>query len=205
VSNDNAIQLDRPGIFKVKPFDWSIQPSDKTKSVAVSIGFLILSQYEDGEWISWEDYEPHVTRGWFYIIGKDGNLNQTAVDQLVKSLDWYGDLKAIKNGPPPDVVVQVTVKPNVYHEKTTFKAEWMNPENFVPGAFGASDDEVNGLTAQFGSLLRAAASAAKPKIPAAKPAPPKKSAPPKAPPVGMGLAPAGMGLPPVDDNADVPL
>lgn len=203
--NEGAIQLDRPGIFKAKPFDWSIQPSDKTKSVAVSIGFLILSQYEDGEWISWEDYEPHVTRGWFYIIGKDGNLNQTAVDQLVKSLDWYGDLKAIKNGLPPDVVVQINVKANEYNGKTTFKAGWMNPENFVPEAFGASDDEVSGLTAQFGSLLRAAASVARPKTPATKPAPPKRSAPSKAPPVGMGLAPAGMGLPPIDDNADVPL
>ncbi len=179
----NAIQLDRSGTFKARPFDWSIQPSANSKSVAISIGFLITAQYDGGEWQSWEDYEPHQTRGWWYVIGKEGKLNQTAVDQLVKSLGWNGDLRAIRETTPPDVVVQVNVKANEYNGKTTYKAGWMNPEDYVPEFGGASDEDVTKLQAQFGSLLRAAAGAAKPKTStpakAAKPPAPKTASKPK--------------------------
>jgi hypothetical protein len=182
----SAIQLDRSGIFKARPFDWSVQPSDKTKSVAISVGLLIIAQYENGEWVSWEGYEPHQTRGWWYVIGKNGQVNTTAVEQLAKSLGWNGDLKAI-NGDAPDVVVQVSVKAEEFNGKTNYKAGWMNPENFVPENIGASDEDVSKLSIQFGSLLRAAASSVK-KTPAAK-TPPKS--PPKAShtPVTAALAP----------------
>jgi hypothetical protein len=199
--NDNSIQLDRPGIFRAKPFDWSIQPSKETKSVAISIGFLIEAQYENGEWTSWADYEPHTTRGWFYVVGKTGQPNQTAIDQLVKSLNWFGTLKEIQS-PPPDVTVQINVKANEYNGKTTFKVAWLNPGDYVPEAPGASDDDVSKLHLQFGSLLRAAAASARPKGVAPKAAPAKvtaKKAAPMASPPDMEFAP------PIDDNADVPL
>jgi hypothetical protein len=163
----SAIQLDRAGIFKARPFDWSVQPSASTKSVAISIGLLIEAQYEDGEWVSWAEYEPHQTRGWWYVIGKNGQINLNAVEQLAKSLGWNGDLKAI-TGDAPNVVVQVSVKANEYEGKTTYKAGWMNPEDYVPESSGASDEDVSKLSVQFGSLLRAAAASAKKAAPAAK-------------------------------------
>lgn len=177
----SAIQLDRPGIFKARPFDWSVQPSATSKAVAVSVGMLVIAQYEDGGWASWEGYEPHQTRGWWYVIGKTGAVNTVAVEQLVKSLGWSGDLKAIR-GDAPDVIVQVSVKGEEYNGKTQYKAGWMNPEDFVPEAIGASDDDVSKLSIQFGSLLRAAAASVK-KAPAPVKAPPKsasKTAPPPA-------------------------
>ena len=172
--NETAALIDRPGIFKARPFNWSIEPSTSSKAVAISVGLLIEAQYENGEWISWSEYEPHQVRGWWYVIGKNGQVNQTAVEQLTKSLGWNGDLKGISNSSPPDVVVQITVQTNVYNEKTSFKAGWMNPGDFVPEFGGASEEDVTKLSVQFGSLLRAAAASvakAGPK-PAGK-APPK--------------------------------
>jgi hypothetical protein len=168
----SAIQLDRAGIFKARPFDWSVQPSASSKSVAISVGLLIEAQYEDGEWTSWAEYEPHQTRGWWYVIGKNGQVNTVAVEQLAKSLGWNGDIKAV-GGAVPDVVVQVNVKSEVYNGKTTFKAGWMNPGDYVPDAFGASDEDVSALSVQFGSLLRAAAASVA-KAPKAKAPPPAK-------------------------------
>jgi len=171
----SAIQLDRSGIFKARPFDWSVQPSNTSKAVAISIGLLITAQYKNGEWTSWEEYEPHQTRGWWYVVGKNGQVNTVAVEQLAKSLGWNGDLKAV-NGDVPDVVVQVNVKASEYDGKTQYKAGWMNPEDFVPEPFGASDEDVSKLQVQFGSLLRAAASS----VVKAKAKPLTKAPPPAA-------------------------
>jgi hypothetical protein len=189
VSSENgSILLDRPGIFKARPFDWSVQPSATSKAIAISIGLLIEAQYENGEWTSWAEYEPHQVRGWWYVIGKNGQVNTVAVEQLAKSLGWNGDLKSIRAAEPPDVVVQITVKSEEFNGKVTHKAGWMNPGDHVPDAFGASDEDVQKLSVQFGSLLRAAAaSVAKttPKGPpktTPKPAP-KPSTPPPATPL----------------------
>jgi hypothetical protein len=162
VSNENApALLDREGIFRVKPFDWSIQPSGSSKAIAVSVGCVVTAQYDAGEWVSWTEYEPYQVRGWWYVIGKDGRVNQKAVDQLALSLGWDGDLRTIRNSNPPDIEVKVTVKANVYNEKTTYKATWMNPGDYTPEPSGASDEDVSKLVVQFGSLLRAAAAASK--------------------------------------------
>lgn len=160
--------LDRDGIFKARPVEWSVQPSKQTKAVAIYVGCTITAQYEDGEWKSWEEYEPHSIGGWWYVIGKDGKVNTTAVEQLAKSLWWDGDLRTVA-GDPPDLVVQLTVKsePDLAGNMKR-KAQWMNPEDFIPKMNGASEDDVAKLATQFGSLLRAAAAAAAPKKPAKK-------------------------------------
>jgi hypothetical protein len=175
--NETAALLDRPGIFKARPFNWSVEPSTSSKAVAISIGLLIEAQYENGEWISWSEYEPHQVRGWWYVIGKNGQVNQTAVDQLAKSLGWNGDLKGISNSSPPDVLVQITVQTNTYNEKTTYKAGWMNPGDFVPEFGGASEEDVAKLSVQFGSLLRAAAASVAKAAPKAAGKTPPKPAP----------------------------
>jgi hypothetical protein len=194
----SAIQLDRPGIFKARPFDWSVQPSPHTKAVAISVGLLIIAQYDNGEWVSWEECEPHQTRGWWYVVGKTGAINTVAVEQLAKSLGWNGDLKAI-SGDAPDVVVQVSVKAEEYNGKTQYKAGWMNPENFVPESSGASDEDVSKLSVQFGSLLRAAAAGAKPKTVPAKPV---AKAAPKAKAVPGRITQPGAVLTAIDDGVD---
>lgn len=154
--------LDRAGIFKAKPIKWDIQASESTQSVAVFIELVILAQYVDGAWASWDDYEQHTTRGWWYIVGKTGAVNQVAVDQLVSSLGWNGNLAFFK-ADPPEVIVQINVAEDTYNGKTSYKPTWMNHENYSPAPQGVSADSLAKLNAQFGSLLRAAAASTKKK------------------------------------------
>ncbi len=159
MSQMNGMQLDRAGIFKARPYDWSVQPSQNSKSVAVSMGFLILEELEGSEWVSWANTDPYVVRGWWYVIGREGKINTTAVEQLAKSLGWDGDL-AVVGGEPPDKVVQIVVKTEEYEGKSRTKATWMNPEDYTPEFGGASSEDVSKLKSQFGSLLKAAAAGA---------------------------------------------
>lgn len=165
----NGAKLDRPGIFKARPFSWNVSTKDDSQSVAVALGFLVLSQLEGEEWVSWErdDVEPHHVYGYFYVVKRDGSINSTAVKQLVESLGWNGDLRSV-TGEPPDVVVQITVKEETYNGKTQLKATWMNPGDYVPQPYGASEGDVAKLQSKFGPLLRAAAGGATKAKPAAK-------------------------------------
>lgn len=190
-----GITLDRSGIFKARPFSWTVVTNENSQSVGINIGFLIDAQLEGEEWTSWKDFDAHIVYGTWYVIGREGAPNTAAIDQLAKSMGWNGNLTAIA-GEPPDVVVQIAVKEDTYKEKTRFKASWMNPEDYVPTGIGASSDDVKSLQTRFGSLLRAAAAsavkpagkpAAKPAVPSttpAKPVPPAttKAREAKAPP-----------------------
>jgi hypothetical protein len=178
-------RLDREGTFKAKPLSWKVQQSKQTQSVGINFEFQILAQLVEmkkpgsGEsydgWHSWEEYDPVNCYGTFYVIGRDGQQNVKAIDQLVVSGLWNCDFNAIL-GPVPDVVVQIQVKAEEYEGQTRYKVSWVNPEDHVPGpsggATGASADEIGKLQARFGSLLRAAAAGAKKgaKPPAPKPA-----------------------------------
>lgn len=197
-----GVALDRAGIFKVIPYEWSIQPpKEGSRAIAVHLAFVVKAQLGDeNEWVSWEEAETHTIHGWYYVTKKDGAINAQTVEQLAVSLGWNGDLRAV-TGQPPDVVVQVQVKEDTYGGKTTYKAGWMNPGDYVPtGGGGASTDDVNKLQAQFGSLLRAAAAGAAKT--AAKPAAPKKAAPPAAKAKPTGIADA-RSVPPEPVNINI--
>ncbi len=169
-------QIDRAGIFKAKPLSWKVRVSQETKSVSVAIEWGIEAQLDGADWQDWRQYDV-VCWGNHVVVKKDGTPNMKMVEQLAKSINWNGNLRQVNAGPPPDVIAQITVKEDHYNGKTTFKADWVNPEDYVPTGGGADDDEVAALDAQFGSLLRAAAGSAKP---AAKATPPKPK--PAAPP-----------------------
>lgn len=195
--SEEAIPLDRAGNFQAKPVAWNIQTGKEgSKSVAIGITFIVAAQWEKDAWTSWAEYEPMTVRGYWYVIGKDGKVNQTAVKQLRKSMGWDGDLQAVAAGDPPGMIVQLNVKANKYNDEITYRAEWMSPEGEVPGAFGASPEEVNALQSQFGSLLRAAASA----IPA-----PAKAAPPAAPAAAKAAAPPKSKAAPAPKTAEAPI
>jgi hypothetical protein len=167
--------LDREGIFKAVPFKWDVQKA-QSGAVAVSMGFEIKAQLDGSEWIDWSEYDAHHVYGSWWVVKRDGSVNQPAVEQLASCLGWTGRLSDV-GGDAPEIVVQITVKEETFEGKTRIKATWMNPEDYVPEGIGASDDEVREIEARFGSLLRAAASGAakaKPK----EPPPPQEGPPP---------------------------
>lgn len=177
------MNIDRAGIFKARPVAWRVQPAKDSSSVAIAIEYRITAQLVNNEWEDWSQYADHYCWGNHYVVTRQGRPNDTTVRQLAESLGWTGSLADIVSGGPPDVEVQITVKEHVYNGKTTFRAEWLNPGDYVPVPGGASEDEVRGLEARFGSLLRAAAGGA------AKPAPAKPASAPKAKPPAPAPAP----------------
>lgn len=166
-------KLEREGIFKVRPLNWYLQPSDRegSQAIAVSIEFLILAQLEGAEWTSWDQYEDHSVVGWFYIVKADGTVDSARVQDLHDALGWNGDPDAFAGG-VPDVVVQVTVKGDVYNGRTSYKAAWIRPGDFTPRPKEATPEAVSSIKKRYGSLFRAAASGA-------TKAAPGKTAPPK--------------------------
>lgn len=166
--------LDREGIFKARPVSWKVQTSKQSQSVGINVEFQILAQLVEsvnpsGEkvssWESWEGYDPVKCYGTFWVIGRTGQQNVKAIDQLVVSGLWNGDFNAIL-GPVPAIVVQITVNAEEFEGQTRYKASWVNPEDHTPGggagmSGGASADEVGKLQVRYGSLLRAAAAGAK--------------------------------------------
>ena len=169
-------RLEREGIFKARPFKWEIKRAE-SGAVAISLGFEIVSQYDgSGGWVEWKSagHNYHCYGDW-WVIKKTGEVNIRPVDQLVLSLDWSGDLFDVK-GDPPDVEVQIKVKAETYNGTTRYKATWMNPGDYEPSDLGATEEEVQQMSAQYGSLLRAAAAASK--APAQAAPPPAQDAPP---------------------------
>ncbi len=182
-------QLDREGIFKARPVSWNVQDAKESQAAAVSLQLEILSEWDgSGQWHDWAQYEPHTCYGSWWVVRRDGRLNAGPVEQLAASLGWSGDLRDVFGGPPPNVVVQITVKGETYEGRTQYRATWMNPEEYEPRS-GASEETVNGLQARYGSMLRAAAAAA------------GQQPPPVASP---GAAPAA-GPPPPADNEPPPI
>jgi hypothetical protein len=153
-------RLDREGVFRARPVDMGLKPSTDTKSVAVWIEFQITAQQDGSEWTDWSGYEDHSIVGYFYIVKKDGAVNEATVANLVEVLDWDGDPDSIV-GTPPDIPVQITVANETYNGKTTLKVQWLNPADYQGGAKKATPEEVQQIKKQFGSLLRAAAGAAR--------------------------------------------
>jgi len=166
-----SVNIDRPGIFKAKPFSWRVYNAE-SGAVAVNIGFEILAQFaQDNSWDDWSEYETHHCYGNWWVVKRDGTINQPTVEQLASCLGWGGNLKTVTSH-VPDVVVQITVKEEVYNGQARFKATWMNPEDYVPTGGGASEEEVDQLQARFGSLLRAAAAGSATQAPTTPKIPP---------------------------------
>lgn len=155
------MNLDRSGIFKARPATWKVKTFPNSQAVAISFEFVIVAQLDGSTWTDWTGYEPVRCFGDFFVVKKTGQPNVVTVQQLATSLGWNGDLRAVF-GEPPDCVVQISVKEEVYEGKSYFKASWVNPEDYVPQGGGADEATVEQLQTRFGSLLRAAAAPAKP-------------------------------------------
>lgn len=182
--------LTRAGIFKAKPIEWAVRRTEGSKSVAINIRFHIIAQLDTGEWVDWSTYEDHHVYGAFYVVKKDGGVNQNPVEQLSQCLGWNGSFAQVLNQAPPDVVVQITVKEDEYHGKTSFKVQWMNPGDHAPGMRGEDESGAKELDAMFGSQLRAVATASSG---APKAAPSGKPAPPPSRKNNESVAPLGTG------------
>jgi len=209
------MMLQHEGVFMARPTDWSLSESGQSQSVAIAIEFLVVAMHNDGQWDDWTNYEEQTITGYFYIIKKDGTVNQAVVKNLAAAIGWDGSAGALLS-PPPDVHCQITTRNEVYEGKTRLKVQWINHRSYSPGLSSASPEDVNKISTRFGSLLRAAASDGiaqnraleKARASQAQQASAKQPAPPARRPVPAGAerAPAAMDRdnPPAPDDDDLP-
>jgi hypothetical protein len=182
-------------MFKCRPTSWGVKEAE-SGAVAIAFGFVVVEAKDGDKWESWAEFEEHYFYGDWWIVKKDGTINDNAVQQLVECLGWSGNIGSV-TGNPPERIVQVQVKPDVYNGVTRYKGSWMYPEDHTGGSGGvesADPAKVKDLQGRFGALLRASAAAAAPvgaKPPAPKPAPAKAA--PKGPKGAQPPAPGSCG------------
>jgi hypothetical protein len=163
-------RLDRTGVFKARPVAMGLQNAKESNAIAVWIEFQVTAQQEGDAWTDWGGYEDQSIVGYFYIVKKDGSVNTRVVENLAEVIDWDGNPETI-GGDPPDIPVQITVAEDTYNGKTSLKVQWLNPVDYQGSIVSATPEQVKQISAQFGSLLRAAAGAVRKPKDATKVAP----------------------------------
>jgi len=195
--------LEQPGIYKARVTGWGLgEQSKESQSVPVVLDFAIVSRFEGGDvWDDWTQYEEQTITGYFYVVGRDGKVLADTVERLARALGWNGEPSALV-GPPPEVIVQITVEQETYEGKARLKVKWINPENYTPGTRVQDAQGVQQFRTQFGSQMRAAATAAlkaQQSVQApAKGVPPVRAARPPQPEPPPAVAAAA------DDDNDLP-
>lgn len=108
-----------------------------------------------------DEYEKAFGR--WYMLKKDGSVNDEAIDQLVRSGFWLDDLRQWGEDKPPipKVCVIQMGKPELYEGKTSIKPGWLYPAAHKPDGGirkRADTEKLMSIDAKFGGALRASAS-----------------------------------------------
>lgn len=150
--------LDRPGRFRAKPVDWSVDQKDDGPPFFKML-FKITAGPGEGvaAWDDWSGYDFQIT-GYFYLFKKDGSSNLITIDKLKQSLGWDGiDLVALQNAKLGDLEVQIEAEQSEWEGKQRLKVSWIHPSDYQPGLKIMEPQKVKTLAAQWGSKLRAVA------------------------------------------------
>ena len=173
------LELDFTGRFQVQPLEWWLRES-AGGAVGVSIVFLVIACWEPHAddpngapaWQDWSEYGPYRTGGTFWVVKKDGSVNQSGVDQLKAVFGWDGNIGQFYQAVPEGVKAQIDVTLEEFKGQQSYRANWLYPFDApVGGGAGmASEEKGREINNRFGSLLRAAASGGTgPAKPAPKP------------------------------------
>lgn len=152
--------------FKCILVSWGVrEPKAGSSTIMVALELQIVDAWnaETESWTSWESVSPAF--GLYAnvcIIKKDGQPNQTGIDQLCQSIGWDGTLSYFVQPVRSYIVVAQTVW-NEYNGKKTIQVSWISHGSTIPrsgsGIANAVDDGgAKSLDAQFGSILRASTS-----------------------------------------------
>lgn len=184
-------KIQEEGEFRVFPVDWTVETSDKTKSIAIAFKLAIRAKWfpENKAWSNdWPAGYFTEHRAW--VIGTDGEVNAKTVKRLSECGLWDGDWGEIER-PPRSVLVLATVEAEQYEGKDQYRASWLNPnaeEPRIRGQFTPADPGLlNDLRTRFGGKMRAIVGGA-PAQPAAAAAPPAGASAAPPPPGAPGAA-----------------
>lgn len=153
------------GIYRGAAKFWEVVRAKEGQAVCVSIQFDALEvlgdKRDDGGPREWTPLvEPHHARGRFWVVKKDGTLNENAVERLCVSLGWDGSFSSIAGGGGIDIPCRFTVKREVGQDgKDYYPVAWVDPYEMAPtkSEFAATPSTAQTLDAQYGGQLRAMA------------------------------------------------
>jgi hypothetical protein len=156
--------LKQEGTFRAVPLTWGLtEKGGDSRSVGVGIEFLVDYKW-NAETEQWEDWRAgnFAITGYFYVVGKEGNLNDMAINQLRKSLGWDSGLEELvaETAPWNDRPVNITCAFEEYNGKSSLKVKWLNPPDDSPArAIGnVAPERVSELAMLFNPKIRATGS-----------------------------------------------
>ncbi len=195
-------RIEREGTFVAYPAGVYLKGFDGKLSTAATFRFAISQEIVDGKRIDIVEQRLEVY-GDYFIIGTNGQPNETACKQLAKSLGWNGDLASVDIANWDDKCVQIDVKRDEYEGTVRFKATWMRPWDATPsGGQGKLDvDAVRAINQRVGPQIRAMLGEQNVGAPA--PAKPIDVTAPYAPPVEP-MTPARPAAPAPPTGDDIP-
>lgn len=185
-------EVDREGYFRGSISSFGLREIADSGAVCVSLQADVAEHWNGESWDDWREYEMFA-KGDLWIIKKDGSLNNSAVQSLLKNANWNGQLGSIVDGSWEPCDVQFQVQSDAYKNQTRYRLSFVNAYDSVPGggATGNVDAEkLKALDARFGGQLRALAGNVKrntTSAPSGKPATPAR--PPKKETVTAGQTP----------------
>ena len=156
--------LREDGDFLARPIRAGlVEGKEDSKSLGVSIEWMIISAWspEDKDWTDWSSHYLE-TRGYVCLLNRKGEFMDASLDNLVNNVGWDGQLPSFGTIQEWGKDARITVEPDEYKGKTSYKVTWINPANTTPGGgLGNVDDaKTLQLEQKYGAQFRAFASRA---------------------------------------------
>ena len=150
-------QLQDIGTFRGNILGYTLEKAE-SGAVAVYLEVSVDEAWDEEaqDWADWREHELE-TSGRIWVIKKDGTINKTQAESLLKCAGWDGSFESIYNGDWKPTPIQFDVEEDAWKDKVRYRISWLNPYDRIPGMGNVGEDEAKSLQSKFGSQLRALA------------------------------------------------
>lgn len=157
----------KEGSYRIKIVNYSLR---EAKSGAVGITLHAVITHEPGPDGEWEECDPGEVEGTVWVIKKDGDANDRAVESLMNHAGWDGNLQSVSMRTWQPTPCSCTTKREEYQGTVSYKIAFINGFDNSPPM---STTRAAELQAKYGEKLRRLGGAATPKegVPLAPPPP----------------------------------
>lgn len=180
-----SVALRNPGEYRGRVFEYALiekkTADGKFNGLSLSIKVSadeVWMEPEGGgdqQWLDCSSWDGH-GEGYLVLVKKDGKINESQVQRLLKCAGWDGDFESIAEHRWQPKPIRFDIREDPYQGQINHRINWINDYDSDPGGGGNVDvDRARSLNGQYGAALRALRGnldrAAKP-APAGKPATP---------------------------------
>lgn len=162
-------RLNQPGIYRGHVVEYGAVPAKESQAVAIALKFVVDEALDPKtqQWTDWREFEPQEIDYYGYVVKKNGELNDTTIDQIMVSLGWSGSFADFETDNLKLIPCQFKVDAEEYEGKTRLKVNWLNPWDYAGGGIQNKADtgKLHELDTKFGARLRAKAGNMKRNLP----------------------------------------